>query len=224
MIGAAGATAASIITRRLPHLALLAVLALGLGLFRAGLAYSEAPPRWIPPSERMRIQATIDAPVDTRGTTALVYAHIDRVLEPAGAQVPPGRIRASVPGLSPLQPGQRIEITGRIEPVEPTSSTGARLAREGVVATTGFPRLVALGPAEDTPLARGLRGLRSTIEVTIQRALPEPHAALLAGLLVGSSSSMPESLRLALVGSGTTHLVVVSGYNIALMAETELLP
>jgi len=77
---------------------------------------------------------------------------------------------------------------------------------------------VALGAAEENAVTAALHELRSSIEATIQRTLPEPHATLLVGLLVGAAAGMPESLRLALVASGTSHLVVVSGYNISLVA------
>src|SRR5205814_8549836 len=99
---------------------------------------------------------------------------------------------------------------------------GRRLGRVGVIATASFPRVVALGPPEQNGLPAALRDLRSAIEATIRRTVAEPHAALLGGLLVGSSASMPDSLRAALVGSGATHMVVVSGYNISLVAVTEL--
>jgi competence protein ComEC len=48
--------------------------------------------------------------------------------------------------------------------------------------------------------------------------LPEPHASLLAGLLLGTASGLPDDFAQALRASGTTHIVVVSGYNISLVA------
>jgi len=218
-LGAIGGTLLSLVHRRRASVPLLALLVVGLALWRAGAALDDTSPSWGGAgSQRMRIQATIDAPVDTRGTTASVYAHIDRVLQPARAEAPSGRIRAVVGALPPLEAGQPVEITGRFDAVEPGSSTGARLARDGVVATARFPQIVPLGPPEGNPLTEMLRGLRSAIQATAQRTLPDPQAALLTGLLVGSAAGMPESLRLSLVASGTSHLVVVSGYNVMLVA------
>jgi len=219
-LGALGGTMLSLTFRRRISVPLLALLMIGLGLWRAGSAFGDVrvAAQWAFPAERIRIQATIDAPVETRGTTATVYARLDRVLQPASAELPPGRIRAIVPALSPLEAGQLVEMTGRFEAVDPNSPTGTRLAREGVIAIASFPQIVPLGRPDRNGFAAMLHEVRSAIEATVQRTLPEPHAALLTGLLVGSAAGMPESLRLALVGSGTSHLVVVSGYNITLVA------
>ena len=217
-LGGVVGIAVRLATRRLPTVHLAALVAIGIGLWRASDGTAEAPQPWAVPAERIRLLASVEGPVETRGTTASLYAHIDQVLEPAGVEAPKGRVRAILPGLTSLETGQPIEITGRFEAVEAASASGARLARQGVIATTAFPRVVPLGPPQQNVILGTLASLRSSIQTTIERTLPEPHAALLAGLLVGSSAGMPESLRLALIGSGTSHLVVVSGYNISLVA------
>jgi len=223
-LGGTGGVALQVARRRRIPVQILALAAIGVGLWRGSAALTEAPAQWVLPAQRMRIVATVDAPVETLGTTASLYAQIDRVVEPSGSDAPTGRLVATLPGLAAFRPGQSVELTGRFETVDPASAAGSRLARQGVIATTAFPQIVAIGPPEENSFAAALRELRSSIEATIQRTLPEPHATLLVGLLVGSAAGMPEGLRLALVASGTSHLVVVSGYNISLVAVTELLP
>lgn len=49
--------------------------------------------------------------------------------------------------------------------------------------------------------------------------LPEPHAALLSGLLFGSKASFSPDLYAAMVKSGTLHIVALSGQNIAIMED-----
>lgn len=218
-LGAAGGAVLSLIRTRRVGAPLFLLLAIGLVLWRAGAALGDTLPQGSGAgSPRMRIQATIDAPVDTRGTTATVYARIDRVVEPASTDPPPGRIRALVAALPALEAGQAVEMTGRFEAVEPGSPAGARLSRAGVVATANFPQIVPLGSPVDHPLVAMIRGLRSAIQTTVQRTLPDPQASLLTGLLVGSAADMPDSLRRALVASGSSHMVVVSGYNVMLVA------
>lgn len=51
----------------------------------------------------------------------------------------------------------------------------------------------------------------------INRLLPEPHAALLAGILLGARRNMPEDFALALQKTGTTHVIAASGYNVTLV-------
>ena len=51
----------------------------------------------------------------------------------------------------------------------------------------------------------------------VERALPEPEAALAAGVLLGERGALPADLDEALRVTGTAHLVVVSGQNVALL-------
>lgn len=61
-----------------------------------------------------------------------------------------------------------------------------------------------------------LARVRAWSLVSIERSLPEPHASLAAGVLLGEQHTMPSSLTNALRTTGTTHLVV-SGQNIAIV-------
>ncbi|MEI6665380.1 MAG: DNA internalization-related competence protein ComEC/Rec2 [Chloroflexota bacterium] len=62
-----------------------------------------------------------------------------------------------------------------------------------------------------------LARVRAWSLANIERSLPEPHASLAAGVLLGEQRTMPPSLTSALRTTGTTHLVVVSGQNIAIV-------
>ncbi|MCY4614912.1 MAG: ComEC/Rec2 family competence protein, partial [Chloroflexi bacterium] len=54
----------------------------------------------------------------------------------------------------------------------------------------------------------------------VERALPEPEASLAAGMLLGRQRTMPAGLEEDLRRTGTTHLLVVSGQNVALLLGT----
>lgn len=51
----------------------------------------------------------------------------------------------------------------------------------------------------------------------IGRLLPEPHASLLSGILFGVKTQLPQDLYEALIVTGTIHIVVLSGQNIAIL-------
>jgi len=48
--------------------------------------------------------------------------------------------------------------------------------------------------------------------------LPQPHAALVAGVVLGSKSGLPDSFYTKLKDTGTIHVVVASGMNVTLVA------
>lgn len=52
----------------------------------------------------------------------------------------------------------------------------------------------------------------------INQSLPEPHASLLAGMLFGQKySNMPGELYVALLRTGTLHVVALSGTNVSIL-------
>lgn len=58
---------------------------------------------------------------------------------------------------------------------------------------------------------------RDAVEARITQMLPEPHAALLTGLLTGARTSMPPEFVDDLRTAGIIHIVAISGYNITLV-------
>lgn len=60
--------------------------------------------------------------------------------------------------------------------------------------------------------------LLQRIERRINRILPEPQASFLAGLLLGVKRNLPEDLLEDFKRTSTTHIIVLSGYNITIIA------
>lgn len=63
---------------------------------------------------------------------------------------------------------------------------------------------------------------RLNLNNTIRKNLPEPQSQLLSGILLGIKSDLGKDFKQDLVNTGTLHVVVVSGYNIALVAGLAL--
>ncbi|MBM4410590.1 MAG: DUF4131 domain-containing protein [Chloroflexi bacterium] len=154
-----------------------------------------------------------DAPV--RGTLARVDLDVETVdgVPSAGGV----RVTMLAPA-TPVHAGQRIRVTGKVEPpsrIEGFDYSGY-LRSQGIVATLAFPqRIEVLGdgwPAWRT----SLRAVRRQAVANIERALPNPASALAAGILVGERGTLPPEVAADLRATGTTHLIVVSGQNVAI--------
>lgn len=219
VVGSAAGGLATALSRQRGLLPWLAVAGMvGLALWRTGTALEAAPQPWREaPRTPMRAIAVVDAPAETRGGATAVYARIERIDRPEGLPPPAGRVRLTVAALPPYDVGDEIEVAGRFEPVDPAAH-GRRLLAQGVVATASFPDVLPTGRRPGESPTALLHRLRTAIQGTIQQTLPEPHATLLAGLLLGLTGGMPDDFKAALAASGTTHMVVVSGYNITLVA------
>lgn len=64
-----------------------------------------------------------------------------------------------------------------------------------------------------------LVNVRKNLLQIYEKSLPQPHSALLAGVTIGSKSSIPKDFWEALKASGTAHVVVASGMNVTLVAK-----
>lgn len=58
------------------------------------------------------------------------------------------------------------------------------------------------------------RGFKETIE----KAVKEPESSLLVGLIIGGQPDMPETLKDKFNRTGTSHILAVSGYNLAIIS------
>ena len=60
---------------------------------------------------------------------------------------------------------------------------------------------------------------RYTLERVVEKALPEPEASLLIGVMFGSKRVFEKDFNDALNKSGVSHVIAASGYNVALVAQ-----
>jgi competence protein ComEC len=116
--------------------------------------------------------------------------------------------------------GDRLEVRGnmRTPPDYPDFSYREYLARRGIHAIIDYPHINLLEHNRGHPLWAALRGIQLQGQKVISRILPQPQAALLAGILLGIESGIPRDLMDQFNATGTTHIIVISGFNIAIIA------
>jgi competence protein ComEC len=132
------------------------------------------------------------------------------------ADVVPGFVvAATLPRYPAITPGERIRVEGYIRP-RPTSPYGEYLERIGAVGTI-TTRTIEVVPAPDDP-GRQLGTLRRGAADALTRVLPEPEAGLAAGILIGLRDRVDRDLAAAFTTAGVSHVVAISGWNIAIVA------
>jgi len=95
----------------------------------------------------------------------------------------------------------------------------AYLAEQGIAGVMPSARLVRATAGSGDPLHAALFTLRHALVETVDRALPEPQAALLLGIVFGYRVALPPLLQQQMIASGLVHIVVASGLNVALVAR-----
>lgn len=227
----AGALAlASVALPRLRGCVLVAALVAGtaLGLLRGPVAQPDVGPgslaSAIGPAE-WRVEGTIvDEP---RASGRRVQAVVDDlVLSQTGSGPPPeerrevrGRAIVWLPRAVDVASGDRIAFSSVLEAPRDFDGFAYRdyLARRGVAAVASAYEVETLARRAGG-LASAFAGVRDSLLHGLQSTVPEPAAALGAGILLGVRSGMDQRVEDAFATSGLTHVVAISGWNIAIVA------
>lgn len=199
----------------LPLVAAVALAGAGHARFEAAAARPAPLLATVTGTHELVAVARTDATVN--GSTArvdLAVERLDGVPATGGVRL---TLRAPDP---PLRAGDRVQLTAALtRPRAATPEHAAYLRARGIDAAAAYPAPWAVLAHDAGPWpVDALRALRHWSLANLERALPEPEASLAAGLLLGEQRTMPPALTDALRATGTTHLVVVSGQNIALLA------
>jgi len=64
----------------------------------------------------------------------------------------------------------------------------------------------------------GLYSFRHHAKEVVLRFFPDPEGSLIAGILLGDQSGISAKVQEAFRLTGTSHIIVISGFNIAIIA------
>lgn len=114
--------------------------------------------------------------------------------------------------------GAALRLTGDLVPPEAlgSDSYAAYLRRQGIYSVMRRPNVEMTGNG-GAPFTRTLLAIRDRGRAALAAALPEPQASLLTGILLGDDSGLPKATADAFRATGMTHIIAISGFNIALI-------
>ena len=120
--------------------------------------------------------------------------------------------------------GQQIQATGLLETPEssPEFDYRAYLARQGIHSSMAWPDITVIGEGAGTPLGHWLDAFQQRASSNLRRLLPDPQGALLRGILLGNDDDLSPHLNRAFQQTGMTHIIAISGFNIALLTAIML--
>lgn len=137
----------------------------------------------------------------------------------------PFRVLVTVDRYPQYAYGDRVHIEGKLIQPQSFSDDGVHvfnypkwLAKDGVVALMRYPEISPIESGKGSIVLRTLYALKDSFLGKIHRLIPEPESGLLAGLLVGSKQALGSDLQDMFRRAGVVHVVVLSGYNITIVA------
>ncbi len=138
------------------------------------------------------------------------------------------RVLVVAPVYPEVRYGELIRAEGTFSLPEAFATDGGRtfsydtfLAKEGVFALLKNAEIEVIAPRSG--ILASIRGALSDFKFAgidaLARALPEPHSSLAAGLILGGKQGLGATLLDDFIASGLVHIVVLSGYNVMIVAE-----
>ncbi|MGQ0602207.1 MAG: ComEC/Rec2 family competence protein, partial [Anaerolineales bacterium] len=115
--------------------------------------------------------------------------------------------------------GDRVRVTGSLETPPEFDDFSYRdyLARFGIHSQVRRAQVSFLAERQGQPIYQVIFDFKARALTTLSQLFPEPHAALLQGILLGVESGIPADIKDAFRITGTSHIVAISGFNISIL-------
>lgn len=211
--------------RRLAYLfTALVFLGGALGLLRFTLAELDKGDAYM--DMRLGTDVTIEGVVidepDRRETSTkltLEVAKVDGRMVRERALITVDRYPAYVYGDEVVVRGELLKPKAFVGEDERIFDYASYLGKDGIYYLLFFPEVERVGVRQGHPVKQFLFDTKELFIRNIGRAIPEPESSLLGGLVVGAKQSLGERLLDDFRKTGIVHIVVLSGYNVTIVAE-----
>lgn len=172
---------------------------------------------------RVQLSGKIVRPADPLDQAILLDVAVDEILQINDVSIVlpvKGRCMVRVLPGTDYHYGDRVVFSGKLQtpPSNEEFSYRDYLAIKGIGSYMMYPLLDELTPTNQVSAYGLLFAFREQAYQTINLLLPQPEAGLLSGILIGMERDIPDSVQEDFQKTGTSHIVAISGFNIALVA------
>ncbi|HSW58743.1 MAG TPA: DNA internalization-related competence protein ComEC/Rec2 [Dehalococcoidales bacterium] len=170
--------------------------------------------------EDIEITGIIGSPPEIKDKTA----HLEIEVQTINSRPVSGRILAFVSRYPEFSYGDLVRLQGRLTAAPQFEGFDYQvyLTRQGIQAVTLYPEVQTIRPQTAFSLLGWMYNVRQKLSEALASALPEPHAGLSQGILLGIRTAIPSDLKNDLSVTGTAHLIAISGINLTIIAGTIL--
>ena len=116
--------------------------------------------------------------------------------------------------------GDRLVVRGSLQTPSESGDFSYRdyLARKRTLSLMSYVQVERIDTDAGNPLKAWLLSLRHRGYEALQSLFPPPESDLLAGILLGLEEGLSSQLQEAFQRTGTTHIIAISGFNMAILA------
>ena len=211
--------------RRVYSLVAVFFVFVAFGMMRAELAEEPLPASFASEvKRRVSYEGVVVADPDVRDTNQRTQIRVSSAGEST-------TMLAVAPRYPTVAVGDTVFVSGTVAVPEPFADDNGRifrydkyLERDGVRFILNFAYLRVESPAPWYSISATFARVKHAFIDGIRAALPEPHASLAGGIVIGGKSGLGNELKEDFIRSGLVHIIVLSGYNVMVVASGSLPP
>lgn len=221
-------TALSVVPKKPALIGTLALLSLGGGIMRFEMRDAAHHPELLSKfvGTSVSIVGIIDTEVEDRASSQRFMITSREITEGGVSYDVETRILVSTERFPVFSYGDEVEVSGELaRPESFVTDTGrefdyaAYLRKDGVFYTISFSDVILISQNNGSLVKRHLLRFKEKFLSSIEHLIPAPQSSLLSGLLLGVRESLGSNLENAFIATGLIHIVVLSGYNVTIVAE-----
>ena len=168
------------------------------------------------------VRGVLEAPADVRDTSINLRVEAESVrYEGEPISIPTaGLLLARVETGGEWQYGDHVALRSKLKtpPEDEEFSYRDYLAHQGIYAYMSSAEAIRLEGGHGNPILSAIYALKGRALAMVYQLWPDPEASLMAGILLGVESGIPENVQVAFKNTGTSHIIVISGFNITIIA------
>ncbi len=178
----------------------------------------------------IEIEGVVVAPPDEREFNTLLVIKAEKLFIGKGNIDIDTKILVSTDSYPIFEYGDRVDVRGKIRtPKNFITDTGREfnyvgfLEKDGIYYQMFNSKTKLVNKNNGNIIKEYLFSIKKTFLHSISKNISEPGASLLGGLLVGAKQSLGADLLNSFRIAGIIHIVVLSGYNVTIVADAIML-
>ena len=196
------------------------ILTFGLGIFRFHVSDIK-PPLYLEQQigSSIELQGIIVDEPDQRESNTKLTVEIDKKV----------RVLITTKTYPEFQYGDKIKFSGKFQkPSNFITDIGKEfdyinyLAKDKIYYQVFYPKIEFISEGRGNFIKRNLFALKHSFLGSISKLISDPEASLMGGLLLGTKQALGGELQDDFIKVGIIHIVVLSGYNVTIVAESLL--
>lgn len=201
------------------------LIVISLVLLRGHIIFQEPNiPKY--PGEKISVIGTIISEPDIRETSTRLIVDIDRIEFNDRKIYTNEKTIIIVPPYPSYEIGEKIKSTGKFKiPENFENDKGIKfdyinfLAKDKIYSLSYYSKIKKLDTEQNKHPTRWIFKVKQKFLENIQKIIPSPESELLGGVLLGTKRSLGKELEDKFRVTGLIHIVVLSGYNITIIAD-----